>query len=147
MARAHRVPLLRAVRLGPEGAHDRAGLRGEIAGRADQHHRGDQVRLLGRDVQQRVAAQAEADGLAPPDAQVLAQRAHVARALPVRERARRVRRPAVPARVRDDEAVTARERVEVVEVDPVRAGAREAVQQQQGFARAVDLVVDVGAFD
>ena len=78
---------------------------------------------------------------------MVAQRAHVARGLPVGERARRVRRSAVAARVRDDQAVAPRQRIDVEQMWPVLAGAGESVQQQQRLARAAHLVVNVSAFD
>src|SRR5262249_39326343 len=69
----------------------------------------------------------------------------VERALPVGEGPARVRGAPVPARVRDDQAVPPRQIVEVEHVDPVAAGAGEAVEQDQRLAVAADLVVHVDA--
>ncbi len=134
--------------MGRDLPHDAAGLLGEVHRGAHHDHRVDayfalQGRLQ-RGMQERVAAHAQADRLAPLEAELIEEREQVARALRVAEGLVGVRGVAVSARVDGDHPVATREVLET-RVTPVAAASGHPVQQEERLALAVHFVGEVDA--
>ena len=97
-------------------------------------------------MQQRLGAGAQADGFRALDADAIEEREHVLRALPERERAGRVRRASVSAKIGHDDAEPAGIAGREHQL-PVGADAGAAVQQEQWIARSAILVVQLESVD
>jgi hypothetical protein len=82
----------------------------------------------GRQVEQDVPPEADADGFEAVDPQMVDERPQVRGRLAVRETPGRAGRSPVPARGRDDQAAALRQRVEIEQMDPVAARPEEPVQ-------------------
>jgi hypothetical protein len=139
-------PLGVRERFDAELRHGRSRRRREVGRCADQDHRLHSARLLGRHVQQRLGAGAQADGFRALDAEAIEEREHVLRALPERERARRVRRSPVAAKVGNDDAEALRVAGREHQL-PVSADAGAAVQQEQWIPGSTILVMQLESVD